>query len=467
VSSDLPLGWCNATVGDIADINPRGLGQDLDEDAEVSFIPMAAVEESTGRASVEQTRRWGAVRRGYTPMRDGDIVFAKITPCMENGKIALLQGMKNGVGVGSTELVAIRPRDSVDARYLLNFLLQETIRRDARAVMQGASGQLRVPITFLRNLPLSLPPLPEQRRIVVALEEHLSALDAAVAGLERARTRLSLYVESSVQAAVSNMLERGLMDGDTNTQFEWRPLAAVLADIGQGWSPRCLPDPPADEESWAVIKTTAIQPFRFDSSECKGLPEGLSPRPEIEIHVGDLLVTRKGPRSRAGVAAAVKQTRSRVMICDTVYRIRLKAEMARPHFMAIAMSSTMVAAAIDRAKAGISESGLSLTHDRLGAVLVPLPPLGVQEAIENEIDRRVQVVDRVNADIDLQLARAARLRQSVLQRAFSGGLVPQDPAEAPASNVPEPDRTERSSAPASSRPTRGRGRSARTGSRRG
>ncbi|MBX9857692.1 MAG: restriction endonuclease subunit S [Gemmatimonadaceae bacterium] len=356
--------------------------------------------------------------------------------------------------------------DAVDPDF---FVYQLELIAATGELARGFTGSTikHLPREVFVELPLRIAPIAEQRRIVAVLEEKLSSLDAAVAGLERARTRLSLYLESSVQAAVSNMLERGLMDDDTNTQFEWKPLAAVLADIGQGWSPRCVPDPPADEKGWAVIKTTAIQPFRFDSSECKGLPEGLSPRPEIEIHVGDLLVTRKGPRSRAGVAAAVKQTRSRVMICDTVYRIRLKAEMARPHFMAIAMSSTVVAAAIDRAKAGISESGLSLTHDRLGAILVPLPPLGVQEAIENEIDRRVQVVDRVNADIDLQLARAARLRQSILQRAFSGGLVPQDPAEAPTSIVADPDRTERASAPASSRPARGRGRTARTGSRRG
>lgn len=314
---------------------------------------------------------------------------------------------------------------------LSSWLMYQLNALDYRPYVSGTT-RLKLPQGPMRQIPILVPPLREQRRIVTALEEHLSALDAAVAGLERARTRLNLYVKSSVQAAVSNMLELGSMDRETNTEFEWKPLAAVISDIGQGWSPRCLPDPPANAEDWAVIKTTAIQPFRFDCSECKGLPEGLSPRPEIEIQVGDLLVTRKGPRSRAGVAAAVKQTRSRVMICDTVYRIRLKEVMARPHFMAIAMSSTVVAAAIDRAKAGISESGLSLTHDRLGAVLVPLPPLEVQEAIENEIDRRMQVVDRVNADIDLQLARAARVRESILQRAFSGELVSQEPGDQPA-----------------------------------
>ena len=123
------------------------------------------------------------------------------------------------------------------------------------------------------------------------------------------------------------------------------------------------------------------------------------------------------------------------MICDTVYRIRPNTEMVRPHYMAIAMSSPSVAADIDRAKAGISESGVSLTHDRLGAIKVPIPSLEEQAAIETEIDLRMEVVGRTCADIDVQLGRASRLRQAVLKRAFEGKVVPQDPNDESASSL--------------------------------
>ena len=98
-----PSGWTNARLSDICAVNPRVDKTSLDPESVVSFVPMSAVEPGTGKIDVSETRVFETVRKGYTPFRTGDILFAKITPCMENGKMAVVPDMSDTYGFGSTE----------------------------------------------------------------------------------------------------------------------------------------------------------------------------------------------------------------------------------------------------------------------------------------------------------------------------------------------------------------------------
>lgn len=159
MTESLPKGWVRTTLGEVCAINPRISSEEMpSDDADVSFVPMSAVEEETGRIDTSEFRSVGAVRRGYTPFKDGDVLFAKITPCMENGKIALASGLKNGLGFGSTEFVVFRSFEGLRPRFLLYFLLQPSFRDDAEQRMVGASGQKRVPTAYLAGHEFRLPP---------------------------------------------------------------------------------------------------------------------------------------------------------------------------------------------------------------------------------------------------------------------------------------------------------------------
>ncbi len=277
----------------------------------------------------------------------------------------------------------------------------------------------------LRRIPLPLPPPDEQKRIVAKIEELFSELDAGEENLRKARRQLGVYRQSLLKQAFEGKLT-------VCGKMKIFPLRSLITNLGQGWSPKCELNRRPEPDEWAIIKTTAIQHCRYDDSEAKPLPPPFKPRPAIEIRDGDFLMTRKGPRTRAGVSCYVRHTRKRLMICDTVYRFRCVEEKVYPLYLELALNSPDILHAIDELKAGISESGLSLTHTKIGTVEIPLCSLPEQQEIVRLLDEQFTVIEQNEREIDTALKRSEALRQSNLKKAFSGQLVPQDPTDEPA-----------------------------------
>ena len=130
----------------------------------VSFVPMPAVSED-GKIDCSEIKPYKEVRKGFTYFAENDVLFAKITPCMENGKGAVAKGLEGGIGSGSTEFHVLRPIVGKSNPYWLYILTMfEAFRVGARKVMTGTGGQLRVPIAYLKDYPISLPPIELQDR---------------------------------------------------------------------------------------------------------------------------------------------------------------------------------------------------------------------------------------------------------------------------------------------------------------
>jgi type I restriction enzyme S subunit len=203
----LPNGWIWTTIGEACEVNPRMTRpEQFDDDTVVSFVPMAAVDDVSGAIVNPEARPIGEVWRGYKRFAEGDVIFAKITPCMENGKAAVARGLLNGIGLGSTEFHVLRPLDGILPQWIYHFVRQESFRGDAAAKMTGTAGQLRVPAKFMQEAAIPLAPLPEQRRIAGEIETQFTRLDAAVAALERAQANLRRYKAAVLKAACEGRL---------------------------------------------------------------------------------------------------------------------------------------------------------------------------------------------------------------------------------------------------------------------
>lgn len=167
----LPKGWRWVRLGDVCQVNPRRPRLNRSGDTPTTFIPMSAIDEITGTISASRTRPYDEVRKGYTYFQEGDVLFAKITPCMENGKAAIARGLLDGIGFGSTEFHVLRPKAEVLAEWIWMFVRQKHFRMAAKASFRGGVGQQRVPQDFLESHLIPLPPLDEQRRITIRVEQ--------------------------------------------------------------------------------------------------------------------------------------------------------------------------------------------------------------------------------------------------------------------------------------------------------
>ncbi|MEX2100431.1 MAG: hypothetical protein WEB19_03360 [Acidimicrobiia bacterium] len=189
-------GWPLRPLGEVAEVNPRPAR--LDPEASVAFVPMAAVDASSGTIRDSTTRLVDEIGAGYKQFRQGDVIFARITPCMQNGKSAIFRH-GHQYGYGSTEFHVLRPGRAVMADWLHAILRTRDFRDAAAERFTGTAGQQRVPAKFLMSNPIPVPPLEEQRGLVALLAQQRTQVGL----MERSQERVRALADALVPAALN------------------------------------------------------------------------------------------------------------------------------------------------------------------------------------------------------------------------------------------------------------------------
>jgi type I restriction enzyme S subunit len=165
-----PFGWGLTTLGECCELNPHR-PKNMRTDAVYSFVAIPSVSED-GRIDTSIGRPYEEVNKGFTYFAENDVLFAKITPCMENGKGGVAIGLQNGAGFGSTEFHVLRPKKGISDPYWLYIITMfPQFRFDAEKVMTGTGGQRRVPITYLSGYPVTLPPIELQEQFAAFVRQ--------------------------------------------------------------------------------------------------------------------------------------------------------------------------------------------------------------------------------------------------------------------------------------------------------
>lgn len=159
---DIPQGWEWCRVSSLFQINPKVVAED---NTSAAFIPMEAISAGYGSEFRYYEKEWGEIKSGYTAFADNDIAFAKITPCFQNRKSAIFEGLPNGIGAGTTELKILRTYGETINRWFVLYFLESPYFID-EATFKGTANQQRIIVGYLENKLFPLPPLAEQERIV-------------------------------------------------------------------------------------------------------------------------------------------------------------------------------------------------------------------------------------------------------------------------------------------------------------
>lgn len=206
---EIPENWCWVRLGEIVSINPTKPKLIYDDDLVCSFLPMNMVNEHLGSIIQLEERPFSKVKKGYTYFEEGDILFAKITPCMENGNTVIAEGLLNNFGFGSTEFYVLRASRAILNKYIYYLIRSQRFRNQAKQVMAGAVGQQRVPKSFLEEYSFALPPLERQKEIVNKIEILFSKIDEANRLIEEAKKTFELrrasIIKNLIDSSISNV----------------------------------------------------------------------------------------------------------------------------------------------------------------------------------------------------------------------------------------------------------------------
>jgi type I restriction enzyme S subunit len=199
--------WERRKLGEVCAINPaRPSGFTRLADAATTFVPMAAVNEDLGIISKPEIRPYSEVSVGYTYFEEGDVLYAKITPCMQNGKHAITGNLIDGIGFGSTEFHVIHPTERILSEWIHFFIRQPSFLREATTYFVGAVGQQRVPPSFLTTYCVPLPSLPEQKRITLELRVKTEKAEKLKTDIEKQLEAIKALPRAILRKAFSGEL---------------------------------------------------------------------------------------------------------------------------------------------------------------------------------------------------------------------------------------------------------------------
>jgi len=396
--------WKTIPLRYVCDLNPSVTFDDLDDDDDLTFLPMDRVKSGYFIPNSEKFSKYGS---SYTAFEDGDIVFAKGTPCFENGNIAVAEHLVGGKGFGSSELFVIRPT-LAERRFLFYYFQSSVFKQDGEASMTGAGGLKRVSPDVLRQHRLPFPSLDVQRLIARYLDRETARID----GLIAAKERMLALLEEKRAALISRVVTRGLDPHALLKPSEQEWLGAVTAHwpttkfswdvfISEGQV-----DPEDDRFSDLIlvapnhIESLTGQITHRETSADQGAISG-----KYLCKKGDVLYSKIRPALRK-VALAEEEC-----LCSAdMYPLRPSEKLIPKYLQYLLLSEDFSAwAELESARVAMPK----INRETLSAIRIPVPPLDEQESIVSEIGNGTKRIDlqrkAVRGSVELLKERRAAL----------------------------------------------------------
>lgn len=411
----------------IAQLNPSKSELNLGRIKEqvVSFLPMDKII-STNKLDLSLNKTVEEVYSGYTYFREGDIVLAKVTPCFENGNLAVAKGLTNGAGFGTTELHVLRVNEKFyDTEYIYYCLQLEDFKSEAVANMYGVGGLKRISTEFLSEYKFLVPDLDTQIRIRKYLNIKLNEISTLI----RNKTKLIKLLEQQRQSIITQAATKGLnpnvkmKDSDIEWVSEipehWE--VKKLKHLGKFVSGYAFPSNAFVNNGIKVIKINNIQTMNLDWSDISYVAEDwLDKLNQYQVSKGDLVIALTRPIISTGIKAAIVDTDEALLLNQRNAYFRNNKLIPSIWLYYLVLNQSFV----EEFESLIDRTGQqpNISTNDIENIKIPLPSLEEIQQITNYLNKKINEIEKIKVITLNQIEKLKEYRQALIYEAVTGKI---------------------------------------------
>lgn len=419
---EVPENWVWVRLGSLYEVNPKNKAAD---ELDAAFIPMEKISAGMLSEYSYETQKWCKAKKGHTQFADGDVAFAKISPCFENRKSMMLNNLPNSIGGGTTELIILR-NASINQKYTFWLVSEERFIRGGVQTYSGTVGQQRINMDYVRSYPIPLPPLSEQQRIVERIEELFAKLDEAKERLQEVADSFAVRKAAILHKAFTGELTKQWRRENGVSDESWveKTIGEICSSLKYGTSKKS-----SDDGKVVVLRMGNLQNGEIDWSNLAYTSDEEDIKKYL-LKSGDVLFNRTNSPELVGKTSIyrgempaiyagylIKLDYEKNIVVGDYLNYYLNSSKAKEYYMQVKTD-------------GVSQSNINAK--KIGEFEIPLPTLPEQHEIVRLIDDLLARERAAQQATEQALASIDLMKKSILARAFHGELGTNKASEASA-----------------------------------
>ena len=417
---EIPLNWNTIRIKNLCVFNPNPKPIDFER---VGYAPMNTIRNGRIDASEIEVKNLSSV---LTYFEDGDIVMAKVTPCFENGNIAIASGLKNGCAYGSSELFVFRSTN-ISTPFLFYALQNETFKSLCVSTMTGTGGLKRISAPFVANSFLPVPPSKEQQSIANFLDEKCSEIEELISIQEKMINELKSYKQSVITEAVTKGLDRNVnmkdscIDwiGEIPEHWNTTKLKNIILTLDSGCSVNAENIPAKDTE-YGVLKTSCVSKNYFILSENKKVEETEYNRVKCPVKADTIIVSRMNTPELVGASAYCEYDVSNIFLPDRLWQVDFNKEEMYTKYIWYFLISTNTKQYYSSLSAGTSSSMQNISQPQFENAFIAFPTKKEQILICEYLDKTILEIDTLISIKQQKIEELKEYKKSLIYEYVTG-----------------------------------------------
>ena len=419
---EIPEGWEITRLKYLADFEPTCDTSYLTDESKITYTPMECVKNG---GFENRSALYGNLSHTLTPFQNGDIAMAKVTPCFENGNIAIMDNLFSGFGLGSSELFIFRPK-SISTRYFFYWLQNKAFVARACSTMTGTGGLKRISPSFIRNCPVHCPSTDEQTKISDYLDAKCSKIDDLLTSVHASIEEYKKLKQTVITQAVTKGVrgEREMKPTDftrwSEIPFDWdlKRVKSCIASISSGLS-AVTDDANSEESGKFVLRTSAVSSGFFVPTEVKPVLKSAVNRLICPVEPDTLIVSRMNTTSMVGACAYVANNHPTTFLPDKLWKIKFLPSY-HTKYMWYALNSVPAKSWFSELATGASSSMQNISINDFTSNYLPIPAFSEQKEIANYLDAKCAEIDGLIAKKEQLVKELEGYKKSLIYEVVTG-----------------------------------------------